>query len=63
MWRSFEKKKVNLDWIEVYHPDIEGFQGGLNLWRIMLFKESDNRDEMTEEELLKCLCGKAKESC
>lgn len=57
---ELRKEKVKLDWIEVYHPDIEGFQGGLNLWRIMLFKESDNRDEMTEEELLNVYVEKLK---
>lgn len=57
---ELRKEKVKLDWIEVYHPDVEGFQGGLNLWRIMLFKESDDRDEMTEEELLDVYVEKLK---
>lgn len=50
---ELRKEKVQLDWIEVYHPNSKSFQGGLNLWRIALFKPSDDRDEMTEEELLK----------
>lgn len=50
---ELRKEKVQLDWIEVYHPNSKSFQGGLNLWRIALFKPSDDREEMTEEELLK----------
>ena len=44
---------MNLDWIEVYHPNQPEFQGGLSLWRTQIFDDSDDRENMTEEELLK----------
>ncbi len=50
---ELRKEKVNLDWIEVYHPNQPEFQGGLSLWRTQIFDDSDDRENMTEEELLK----------
>lgn len=49
---DIQKEAVRLDWIEVYHPNQPAFQGGLNLWRSQRFDESDDRENMTEEELL-----------
>lgn len=49
---DIQKEAVQLDWIEVYHPNQPEFQGGLNLWRSQRFDESDDRENMTEEELL-----------
>lgn len=49
---EIQKEGVQLDWIEVYHPNQPEFQGGLNLWRSQRFDESDDRENMTEEELL-----------
>ncbi len=49
---DIQKEGVQLDWIEVYHPNQPEFQGGLNLWRSQRFDESDDRENMTEEELL-----------
>ena len=50
---ELRKEKVNLDWIEVYHPNQPEFQGGLSLWRSQICDDSDDRENMTEEELLK----------
>lgn len=50
---ELRKEKVNLDWIEVYHPNQPEFQGGLGLWRSQICDDSDYRENMTEEELLK----------
>ena len=50
---ELRKEKVDLDWIEVYHPNHPEFQGGLSLWRTQIFDDSDDRENMTEEELLK----------
>ncbi|WP_461812954.1 sigma factor regulator N-terminal domain-containing protein [Faecalimonas sp.] len=50
---ELRKEKVRLDWIEVYHPNKKGFQGGLNLWRTAMFEASDDREKMDEEKLLK----------
>lgn len=50
---ELRKEKVDLDWIEVYHPNQPEFQGGLSLWRTQIFDDSDDRENMTEEELLK----------
>lgn len=46
------KEDVQLDWIEVYHPNQPEFQGGLSLWRNRQREESDDREEMTAQELL-----------
>lgn len=46
-------EKVDLDWVEVYHPNQPEFQGGLSLWRTQISDDSDDRENMTEEELLK----------
>ncbi len=50
---ELRKEKVDLDWIEVYHPNQPEFQGGLSLWRTQIYDDSDDRETMTEEELLK----------
>ncbi len=50
---ELREEKVDLDWIEVYHPNQPEFQGGLSLWRTQIFDDSDDRENMTEEELLK----------
>lgn len=50
---ELRKEKVDLDWLEVYHPNQPEFQGGLSLWRVQFFDDSDDRENMTEEELLK----------
>lgn len=50
---KLRKEKVDLDWIEVYHPNQPEFQGGLSLWRTQIFDDSDDRENMTEKELLK----------
>lgn len=46
------KEQVQLDWIEVYHPNQPEFQGGLSLERNQIIENSDDMEEMTAEELL-----------
>lgn len=50
---ELRKENVQLDWIEVYHPNHPEFQGGLSLWRTQIFDDSDDRENLSEEELLK----------
>lgn len=57
---ELRKEKVDLDWIEVYHPNQPEFQGGLSLWRLQISDDSDDRENMTEEELLKVYVQKLK---
>ena len=38
-------------WIQVYQPDVE-FQGGISLNPVVLYREDDQREDLTEEELL-----------
>lgn len=42
---------VEVQWLQVYQPNVE-FQGGLSLAPHALYRESDNRSEMTEQELI-----------
>lgn len=49
---ELRKEDVRLDWIEVYHPNQLEFQGGLSLWRNQLIEDTDDRENMTTEELL-----------
>ena len=57
---ELRKENVSLDWIEVYHPNQPEFQGGLNLWMNQIVKETDDREEMTEKELLDLYVAKLK---
>ncbi len=43
--------EVELQWFQVYQPNVE-FQGGMNYQPRSLDKEDDNREKMTEQELL-----------
>lgn len=42
---------VEVQWVQIYQPNVE-FQGGLSLSPRVLYRESDDRAEMTEQQLL-----------
>jgi len=56
--KTLEKLKnlpVELYWFQVYQPNVE-FQGGLGYRIVGLYAEDDDRDDMTEQELLEVYC-------
>lgn len=50
---------VVLFWLQVYQPNVD-FQGGLQDSPTALYSEDDNRDDMTEQEMLEVYCRNLK---
>lgn len=50
---------VTLLWMQVYQPKVE-FQGGLSYQPISLYSNDDDREKMSEQELLEVYCGNLK---
>ena len=49
---DIEKKKLSLDWIQVYQPEVD-FQGGLSINMHAAWKETDLRYKLSSDELKK----------
>ena len=52
---QLKKLPVELCWFQVYQPNVE-FQGGLSYRIVAHYAEDDEREDMTEQELLKVYC-------